>query len=374
MSRQHFVCIALVVIACLLPSALQVHAAEITNFFGGDAEEGLDLEGNIVYAVNMRGEGGHVVRGVEFTEDLDTDGFILEATHEVLAWATPDYGDSEDDDELEIIMESIRWSLAPDVVNIEMDVQSGQSYKLQMLFTESCCDRSFDIVFEDELLFDDFTIYEHHVDDIWSLPSRNDGVLITHEFTAGDAIASLQLGTGAPDFPDNNGHISAITLELLGAGTAGDFDGNGTLEAADIDALSAAVRTGSQDTQYDLNNDNEINNADRAVWVDTLKRTWFGDSNLDGEFNSSDFVQVFQRGEYEDASNGNSTWEEGDWDGDGDFSSSDFVIAFQSGGFEIGPRPAVAAVPEPANATLLLLGMIFSSRCIRKTRVPLRGK
>ena len=66
-------------------------------------------------------------------------------------------------------------------------------------------------------------------------------------------------------------------------------------------------------------------------------KTWFmlpGDADGDRHFDSSDFVYVFQRGEYEDSVTGNSTWSDGDWNGDGDFDSSDFVIAFQSGGYE----------------------------------------
>jgi hypothetical protein len=59
-----------------------------------------------------------------------------------------------------------------------------------------------------------------------------------------------------------------------------------------------------------------------------------GDANRDGLFNSSDLVQVFQRGEYEDQIKGNSTWEDGDWNGDGDFTTADLVLAFQSGGYQ----------------------------------------
>ncbi|MCA9200874.1 MAG: hypothetical protein KDA87_25220, partial [Planctomycetales bacterium] len=55
-----------------------------------------------------------------------------------------------------------------------------------------------------------------------------------------------------------------------------------------------------------------------------------GDSNHDGEFNSSDLVQVFQAGKYEDATAGNAAWEDGDWNGDGDFNTSDLVHVFQA--------------------------------------------
>ena len=59
-----------------------------------------------------------------------------------------------------------------------------------------------------------------------------------------------------------------------------------------------------------------------------------GDANRDGLFNSSDLVQVFQRGEYEDGIENNSTWESGDWNGDLEFDSSDMVMAFQTGLYE----------------------------------------
>ena len=56
-----------------------------------------------------------------------------------------------------------------------------------------------------------------------------------------------------------------------------------------------------------------------------------GDANGDGVFDSSDLVQVFRAGEYEDDVVGNSTFEEGDWDGDQDFTTSDLVLAFRLG-------------------------------------------
>jgi hypothetical protein len=156
--------------------------------------------------------------------------------------------------------------------------------------------------------------------------------------------------------------------EFIGEGMPGDFNGNGFLDAADIDQLSASIRGATTDLSFDLTADGAVDGLDRQHWIVTLKNTWVGDSNLDGEFNSSDFVQVFQRGEYEDATSGNSTWEDGDWNGDGDFNSGDFVTAFQGGGFEVGPRAAaaVAAVPEPSTITLLLLAIPIAARIRRR--------
>ena len=69
-----------------------------------------------------------------------------------------------------------------------------------------------------------------------------------------------------------------------------------------------------------------------------------GDVNGDGIFDSSDLVQIFRAGEYEDGIDNNSTFAEGDWNGDGDFDSSDLVLAFQSG-------YVAAAVSGPASGS-----------------------
>ncbi len=135
----------------------------------------------------------------------------------------------------------------------------------------------------------------------------------------------------------------------------GDFDEDGVLTANDIDILSTAVRDGSTDPRFDLDQNQIVDDDDRTVWVKQIRRTYFGDADLDGSFDTIDFVTVFQEGEYEDDVEGNSGWATGDWTGDAEFDSSDFVRAFQDGGYEIGPMPAtVVSVPEPASLTLAL--------------------
>lgn len=148
----------------------------------------------------------------------------------------------------------------------------------------------------------------------------------------------------------------SVTSPMGGQGLAGDFNGNGDLDVEDIDALSADIRAGATTPSQDLTGDGLVNDADRAAWVVDLKNTWFGDANLDGEFNSSDFVQVFTTGKFE--TDIDATWSDGDWNGDGRFNSSDFVAAFSDGGFEIGPRPAVANVPEPSGLVLVAFALL----------------
>ena len=176
----------------------------------------------------------------------------------------------------------------------------------------------------------------------------DDFALFNHVLTA-DEITRIHSGTMSPaDF---------IESDLLG-----DFDADSELTAADIDILSMALRDGDNSPKFDLDKDGNVNENDRTTWVNSLKNTYFGDSNLDGEFNSSDFVVVFSAGEYEDGVTNNSTWVEGDWNGDGDFDSSDFVAAFSSGGYEKGPR-GVATVPEPTSIPSFVALVLVVAAC-----------
>lgn len=100
-----------------------------------------------------------------------------------------------------------------------------------------------------------------------------------------------------------------------------------------INALAAAIQAG--DVTADITGDGEIDFDDLHQLVKNELNTHFGDANLDGTFNSTDLVQVFRNGLYEDTIDGNATWLDGDWNGDGDFDSSDLVVAFQDGGYTL---------------------------------------
>lgn len=158
-------------------------------------------------------------------------------------------------------------------------------------------------------------------------------------------------------------YVAIDNLELIASNdTVGDFNGDGQLGAADIDALTDAVHLGDPELIFDLNDDGRTDLQDRTFWVHDLKQTFFGDADLDGEFSTTDLTTVFQAAEYEDATVHNSGWSDGDWDGDRDFGTRDLVLAFQDGGFESGPRAAARLVPEPHGLVLIssLLLAIFS--------------
>lgn len=211
--------------------------------------------------------------------------------------------------------------------------------------------------------------------------TREDGSVVTDLYVDGELQGSatgtwLDPGTtffigggdgtndyGAGIFDEFRIYETALTagevLYLAGAGPIpGDFDGNGTLDGADLDLMADGFLT--NDLTYDVDGDGDLDADDRVYWVNELADTWMGDSNFDGEFNSTDFVDVFGAGLYETGTA--ATWTQGDWDGDGFFGSSDFVAAFANGGYEVGPRAATQAVPEPSAAILLLLGCLAFTR------------
>jgi len=159
----------------------------------------------------------------------------------------------------------------------------------------------------------------------------------------------------------NDARLVEDNFLSCGAQLAGDFNGNGQLDAADVNQLTREVATNSRNLTFDVTKDGLVNGADLQSWVKDLRKTWVGDANLDGQFNSTDFVSVFQTGKFE--LNSDAAWTEGDWNADLRFNSSDFVAAFQDGGFEQGPRAAVASVPEPSGmvgacAAALLLPLL----------------
>lgn len=176
-------------------------------------------------------------------------------------------------------------------------------------------------------------------------------------------------GAADPDTLESNSSVSwydafvfnsftgidvAVGLEISDE-VAGDFNGNGQRDADDLDLLATGMMT--NDLAFDLDGDGDTDIDDRRFWIEDLANTFFGDSDFNGEFNSSDFVAVFVPAKYETGQP--ATWTEGDWNGDKVFGSSDFVTAFQGQGYESGPREGgLQLVPEPNAVALLWMGIV----------------
>ncbi|MFC1758875.1 pentapeptide repeat-containing protein [Planctomycetota bacterium] len=176
---------------------------------------------------------------------------------------------------------------------------------------------------------------------------------------ADNRFSKIELPAGRWDLEDL--YVGgSITLRKIGQ--KGDFDADGDLDWRDVTRLAELLRLGVNDRTFDVNEDDILDHADLRFWVRTLKNTFFGDADLDGEFSSRDFVRVFAFGKFE--SGESASWQEGDWDGDGVFDSSDFVIAFRESAYEKGPRSNPVYVPEPPGISiyglvLLLFGRTF---------------
>jgi hypothetical protein len=188
----------------------------------------------------------------------------------------------------------------------------------------------------------------------------SDVVLIDDDFAFGDADQPIawQNPTNAMDV-NNDGEVAPndailIINELASHGARSlstnsvlreiddphvfywDTSGDGQLTNLDallvINHLNQLAMADIQMDDVDLDNVVSVDprTIDR-VFLDTLRLV--GDSNLDGQFDSSDLVRVFISGEYEDSITRNSTWAEGDWNGDLEFTTSDLVLAFTYGNY-----------------------------------------
>lgn len=96
----------------------------------------------------------------------------------------------------------------------------------------------------------------------------------------------------------------------LVAAAIGDFNADRIVGVDDLDLLSDTIRTGLQEKRFDLNISGSVTQDDLQFMVQKTLVTWFGDANLDGEFNTGDLVQVLGAGKYETQETAG--WSEGD--------------------------------------------------------------
>lgn len=151
--------------------------------------------------------------------------------------------------------------------------------------------------------------------------------------------------TGGPSYRVFH-FMSVDAIESL----LGDFNADGALGAADIDLLSKSVRNSSTEHVFDLNSDGEVNDSDRTFWVEDLVGTSFGDANLDGNVEFSDFLTLSANFDQEGG------WARGDFDGNGHVQFADFLAL--SNNFGKSTNVAAAAVPEPTSAYIALFGIL----------------
>ena len=210
--------------------ASTVHVGTLTPFTGGDAGEGLDLTGNIIYAFNLGPGPTQTVQGVDFVAAPVggapagiTPSGALEFNYSV---ANPggangaDYGASGDDDALESIVNAVwynsNWSF-------DLAVTPGTPYQLQVILQESWFgaqglpNRNFDLsvgnvpgpltLAVDELVLGQETNGANSA-------GADAGLVYTYNFTATDTSFRVALDD-SPAGTDTNSILAAVTLEQV---------------------------------------------------------------------------------------------------------------------------------------------------------------
>lgn len=268
---------------CLALSGPLVQGATIGTFTGGDLGEGLDLQGNFLYAVNVGPNGAAgKVGDADFTADTVT-GVTIDSRAAADGWAAPEYGDTPNDNTLEKVMRSIRHMWPPPLPPMKVTLaglETGAQYKLQMLFTEACCQRAFDFFIDGELVLDEFApvTVQGGIE-----MQTTTGVVVTHEFTAKTNRIEVVLDGSTvttADYTDHNPTLCGFTLERLSA--VSDKDGDGLPD----DWESKYFGNLDQKATDDPDHDNLDNAAELAHHTDPTKADTDGDTlNDDIEIN-----------------------------------------------------------------------------------------
>ena len=193
------------------------------TFTGGDIGDGLDLEGSFLYALNFGGDNASgvadndfvVIRDATFDEvstDFTPSGVTLIATNEIINWITPNFGATTNDNNLEYVMQSIRWTNDVNFpVEIHLDVVVGQTYQLQLMFADAAAVglRGFDIVIEGETIFPDVSVSQ-------GTTSPTFGYVYTYTYIATDTTLDVILPeTANSTFSAENSIINGLTLEIV---------------------------------------------------------------------------------------------------------------------------------------------------------------
>ena len=351
---------------CLLSSSIAFGAVdEFVETFDGDGEfksSGVIVEGFDNPDWELRGEGSFEPSGINLRAipGIGQEGAISKIFRDVLgsgSFASTIVVHNYEFDHQPMLGSSafqlVHWLNISDPVSIRLVTAWEDQWRVAIVSPEN--HHEFHVVqpagesFELSLAFDIdelTTTYTYDFDLFDNIPAEVvDIVPYTGEISdaqISEAFVSTVWGAATATID----HWS-LTNNIL----EGDFNDDAMLDISDIDLLMTEIQQGTNDTSFDLNRDNAVNNLDLRVWVLDLKNTFYGDSNLDGEFNTSDLVTVFQGGLYE--AEEDAGWVTGDWNADGHFNSRDLVFVFQQGGYEEGPR--VIAVPEPSCFWILLM-------------------
>lgn len=217
-SMLHLAIALLVFLSVALPATAEtiINVGEIREFTGPD-----DLEldpARVVVAIDVFGDSDRTVNGVLFETDKSPPANVtVSAVNSINDWASrPSYtgADQASADNLELIMQDIRWTPAPGSLSLQVTgLNPGVEYELQMLFNEGRNNnRRWDIGIEGELAVDDFSSQGQGA---WN---GNNGFAYIAPFNLapGDTTLNVELNVNLGGQPamgsDNNPILQAFTV------------------------------------------------------------------------------------------------------------------------------------------------------------------
>jgi hypothetical protein len=157
-----------------------------------------------------------------------------------------------------------------------------------------------------------------------SNPADSLAASFTHSLSPGTYYLAVDgvgfgnpLNNGFSDYASLGSYTVSITLDRH----IGDVNFDGFIDDLDIDDLFDAVHTGDSSPTFDLNEDGTVNNADVDFLVYDILQTSYGDANLDGQVDGTDFT-IWNDNQFRVRSG----WYFADFDGSTTTDVSDFNI------------------------------------------------
>lgn len=176
----------------------------------------------------------------------------------------------------------------------------------------------------------------------------------------GDGSTGLNISGGSLTASNQNHTTASLASLSIASGSTMDI-GNGNLVVSEANGATAATIAGYIQSAYDAgkwdkagltSSAAKANAATTLAYLDTgsqveVKYTWYGDLDLSGSVDASDFTAM-------ELGNGTS-WAQGDLNYDGVKNADDWALLALGYSQQNGSIPA--GVPEPASAALLALAL-----------------
>ncbi len=271
-----------------------VYGPGVNLFTGGDKGEGLDLDGTFPIAARFGVSsltGSWQVRDAVFQPYNAIPGLIQDAQNEIGQWINIAFpgAQSTDDTNLKEVVRSIRYGFAAadpsKAVHISLPgLVVGRSYKLQLIFAESCCaNRGFDVYVNDVLVADEFAPGRLQ-GNVGTAVNLTRGSVVSYGFIANSTTAEIRLDKSTittAALNDPNPIINALTLEEITTGP--NVDPGSTLDSLPDDWEVAYFGNVSQGDHDDFDNDGLDNLTELLNGTDPSKADTDGDGLSDSQ-------------------------------------------------------------------------------------------